>query len=217
MLFREARKKDPYFVVPEDYDSVNGWQHIWRDAASRSHLTWLASAYNRRTVERWVSEGVVRRYPLPRKTSKETTPSSVTRVDENYVRPGNEIINGEAIVEWLKVYANDPTKWPTGTYRYQYQFKDATDLEWAIKKVYYMQRGSAYGVKTGRYEFRCCASDFVTWLRNAAWLPSTKGPVSPLKPFFPGRRPRRYLAIPYRILWVNCLNISSRCSAFKPR
>jgi hypothetical protein len=198
MLLRDARHDVQAVVVPENYDPETGWQHIWQKPSDRKHLVWLARVYLKETITRLIADGAIEEYPPPRKYPQTQCHRTVTEVNEYYLRPNPEPINGKALVSWLRARRHERTAWPTGTDSQHFE-GETHSIDWACHKTYYQKDGSTYLFRTGHYQFKCEASSFLEWLRDTPWLPTTKGPVCPSQAFLAKQGTKEVLGdtVPY--------------------
>ncbi|MBW2127328.1 MAG: hypothetical protein JRH08_17120 [Deltaproteobacteria bacterium] len=187
MLLAEARNLSGIqaVVTPEGFDPKTGWQLIWQTDDDRGHFVWLSDAYSKECINRLLEIGCIDKYPLPRRSESKDTPFSVTKIEENYLAPNKLPGEARAMIAWLK-YQSDrdtPVAWPKGAWRSDFIGKCEEKYKWANKMKYYEQDGQAYRVRTGKYQFKVWHSDFLKYLRERQWLPTTKGLRKPRQAF----------------------------------
>jgi hypothetical protein len=170
-------------AVPQIFDPDTGWQRIWRIENEREHFVALSNLYAARTIERFVKEGLIDKYPLPKRVFEKYTRQSVTKVFVDFLPPSTLESSAKALMRWLRQMAGKKSEWPI--HKHLFQGQRDIDVEWGLSKTYYTQDDEPYRVKTGTYQFRCEESSFLQKLKAEPWLPSTKGPVRPGEAFRP--------------------------------
>jgi hypothetical protein len=190
LTFYLAHKGWPYpykiqsIVVPENYDTECGWQHIWQTDQDRRHFIWLSEIYTRECVNLLVERKIITKFPLPIRHELRICPQTVTEVRIDYLPPSTANIRSQAMLAWINSRHDEKTTWPPQTTSWDFR-GPRFEIEWACRRVYYEQDGFPYRVRTGRYQFKCEESAFLQWLRTTAWLPSSRGVVSPSQCFLP--------------------------------
>ena len=193
----DNRHKIQAVVVPENYDPETGWQNIWQTEDDRNHFVALASDYTKSIIDKFLSQKLVRKFPLPIKQIKKSKPISVTKIQEDYLPPSNLVSSNSALIEWLFLNAKCPPNWPTSDW--DFNGDKSIGVEWGLYKKYYTQSDKPYSVRTGSYQFKCEPSEFLKRLRDQKWLPTTKGHVRPSRAFLPNKSIKEILGdnVPY--------------------
>lgn len=191
LLQADRSQSEQPIVVPENFDPIAGWQHIWAIPKDRNHFVALAQGY-RSFSEKWFDLLKIRHYPafekikydylqsipstLPEHTlfqqclyKEAASRSNETRVS-SYKTPVSFIKTDESLAKSLQgllitLDIPQPDSW---------NYKDKLhELGFMALGVYHY-----YGEKTEYSD-----SEILQKLRTLAWLPTTKGFVRPSQAF----------------------------------
>jgi len=170
-------------VVPENYNATRGWQNIWKKV-DRGHFHVLSNMYSISCIKRMLELEIISEFPMPYWNRNIDPKISVQHIKEDYLFPSElSIAMVPALLHFLNTMSDIQEFWPFDYNKWFFTGKKH-GIEWAYKRLYYLQHGKPY-MNRSQYHFKCDLSSFAETLINESWLPTTKDNVRPSTAFLP--------------------------------